>query len=444
MNEILLPNNWNPRIYQKPAWKALQNGIKRSLLVWHRRAGKDDVCLHWAACAAMQRVGNYWHMLPEYSQARKSVWDAVNPHTGKRRIDEAFPDTICKRKNSQNMFIEFINGSTWQLVGSDSFNSLVGSPPVGVTASEWALANPAAWAYLRPILRENGGWAVFITTPRGRNFTHRMYEGGLNDPQWFVQKLTVEDTKALSPSELEAERAEYIREYGNDDGDALFRQEYYCDFDAALIGTYFAKQISDAEREGRICSVPYDPRYPVHTSWDLGMDDATSIWFWQVVGTQVRVIDYLENNGQQLVWYASELRNRPYSYGDHFLPHDAEITDISAAGGMSRKQTLESMGLRCRIVPRVNAKPDAIHAIRTILPRCVFDREKTKQGVDAIAQYRRKYDEERKTYQDRPYHDWTSHGVDAFDGMARSIDNVTIGAEWSAGKSLKYPQLGYN
>ena len=130
MTEIVLPNGWNPRDYQLPAWNALEGGIKRLLLLWHRRAGKDDDCLHWAATQAMQRVGNYWHMLPEYAQARKSIWEAVDPHTGKRRIDEAFPDEICANKRSQDMFIRFKNGSTWQLVGSDTYNSLVGSPPI--------------------------------------------------------------------------------------------------------------------------------------------------------------------------------------------------------------------------------------------------------------------------------------------------------------------------
>ena len=144
MPEVTLPNNWRPRGYQMDAWAALERGIKRALLVWHRRAGKDDVCLHWAATQAIQRAGNYWHMLPQYEQARKSVWQAVNPHTGKRRINEAFPAAIRKRTREDQMMIEFVNGSTWQLVGSDNYNSLVGSPPVGVTASEWALADPSA------------------------------------------------------------------------------------------------------------------------------------------------------------------------------------------------------------------------------------------------------------------------------------------------------------
>jgi phage terminase large subunit len=250
--EVTLPNKWRPRDYQMKAWTALEGGCKRVILAWHRRAGKDDVCLHWAATQAMQRVGNYWHMLPEYAQARKSVWEAVNPHTGKRRIDEAFPDAICETKRGTDMFIRFKNGSTWQLVGSDRFDSLVGSPPIGVTASEWALADPSAWAYLRPILRENGGWAVFISTPRGKNHFHRMFEGAKDDDGWFTQKLSAYDTGAISKEALDKERIEYQREYGVEDGDALFAQEYQCDWDAAIVGSYYGRMMRNAEEEKRI------------------------------------------------------------------------------------------------------------------------------------------------------------------------------------------------
>ena len=168
MPEIVIPHNWQPRDYQQPLWRYLCNGGKRAVAVWHRRAGKDDICLHWTACAAMERVGVYWHLLPQADQARKAIWDAVNPLTGLRRIDEAFPHAIRANTRETDMFIRFKNGSTWQVVGSDNFNSLVGTPPIGLVLSEWALADPAAWAYLSPILMDNGGWAVFITTPRGR------------------------------------------------------------------------------------------------------------------------------------------------------------------------------------------------------------------------------------------------------------------------------------
>ena len=440
---VSMPNNgWQPRDYQRKAWQALSGGIKRALLCWHRRAGKDDFCLHWAATQMVQRTGNYWHMLPKYAQARLAIWEAVNPHTGLRRIDEAFPKELRTRTNSQNMTIEFVNGATWRLVGSDNYNKLVGAPPVGITASEYALADPRCWAYLRPILRENGGWAAFISTPRGRNHFYRMFAEAEQDPDWFVQRLTVGDTHLLGAEALAKERAEYVREYGEDDGDSFFRQEYYCDFDAALVGTYFAKAISQAQEGGRITSVPYDPRLLVHTSWDLGMDDDTAIWFWQVSGQQVRVIDYLHARYTQLSEYASLLRAKSYAYGDHNLPHDVQITDISATGGMSRKDTLEALGLRVQVVPRVSAKADAINAIRNVLPRCVFDATKCKAGLDSLAQYRRAWDHERKVFADKPLHDWTSHGVDAFDGMARSINSLaSTQNDWH--KPLKYKSLGY-
>jgi hypothetical protein len=159
---IDLPLNWRPRPDQRPLWDYLETGGTRAVMVAHRRWGKDDVGLHFACVAAMQRPGNYWHMLPKYDQARRVIWNAVNPRTGKKRIDEAFPRAIRAKTYKQEMMIELKNGSTWQLVGSDTYDSLVGAPPVGIVFSEFALADPLAWAYFRPILVENGGWALFI------------------------------------------------------------------------------------------------------------------------------------------------------------------------------------------------------------------------------------------------------------------------------------------
>ena len=167
--DIILPYHWAPRPYQQKLWEYLKAGGTRAVACWHRRSGKDEVGLHHTACMAHRRVGNYWYMLPQYSQARKAMWDAINPHTQKRRIDEAFPQEIRRTTRDQEMQIVFKNGSTFQLVGSDNFNSLVGSPPVGLVFSEYALSDPSAWGYLRPILLENGGWAIFNSTPRGRN-----------------------------------------------------------------------------------------------------------------------------------------------------------------------------------------------------------------------------------------------------------------------------------
>lgn len=234
--EIELPNNWQPRDYQMNLWKYLEGGGKRAVAVWHRRAGKDDVCLHWTAVAMMQRPATYWHMLPEAAQARKAIWDAVNPHTGKRRIDEAFPLELRSSTREHEMMIKFKNGSTWQVVGSDNYDSLVGSPPVGVTLSEWSVAKQDAWAYLRPILMENDGWAFFIYTPRGENHGLNTYNLAMSEDDWFGELLTADDTRVFTPEQLAQEKRELAKQYGQSRGEALFRQEYYCSFVEAFTG----------------------------------------------------------------------------------------------------------------------------------------------------------------------------------------------------------------
>lgn len=419
MAKIRLPNNWEPRPYQRPLWSYLERGGKRAIAIWHRRSGKDDLALHWTACAAVQRVGVYWHMLPEAAQARKAIWDAVNPHTGIRRIDEAFPAALRATTREQEMMIRFQNGSTWQVVGSDNFDSLVGSPPVGIVFSEWALANPSSWAYLRPILAENGGWSLFITTPRGRNHAAVMYDAGRQDPEWYSERLPATETRVFTPDQLEAERLEYVRELGVEIGEALFRQEYLCDFNAAILGSYYGHLLEAAEFEGRLTSVPYDPQHPVDTAWDLGVGDSTAIWCVQQVGREIRVIDYYEASGVGLDHYAKWLQSRPYVYGEHILPHDAGHKELGT--GRTRVETLLSYGIRATVLPRISVD-DGINAARLILPRCWFDAGRCKRGIEALRQYKRDWDDKAKTFKPAPRHDWASHGADAFRYLALGLE----------------------
>jgi phage terminase large subunit len=428
--DIILPNQWQPRRYQRRLWSYLEKGGKRAVAVWHRRAGKDEVCLHWAACAAIQRVGNYWHMLPEASQARKAVWDAINPHTGRRRIDEAFPPSIRMGQRDDDMRIKLVNGSVWQVVGSDNFNSLVGSPPTGLVFSEYSLTNPAAWDYLRPILAENGGWCVFMMTPRGRNHAWKLYEIARSRPDWFAQLLTVDETKAIAPDIVADERASGMSE-------DMVAQEYYCSFDAALPGAYYGKLLRAADTEQRIGRVPWAPDAVVHTAWDLGIGDCTAIWFAQVVGHETRLIDYYESFGVGLDHYAKILREKPYVYGEHILPHDAQVADLST--GRSRLQTLATLGIAGRVLPREPNIEDGINAVRNLLPRCWFDAEKCGRGIEALRQYRCDYDAERKIYSARPRHDWTSHAADAFRYLARGLPD---GAATQARRDRYAPRRG--
>lgn len=414
MSIVRLPNNWGPREYQRGLWAHLEGGGLRAYEVAHRRWGKDDVALHWTATAAHQRVGTYWHMLPEASQARKAIWEAVNPHTGKARIDEAFPRETRETTRGNEMFIKFRCGSTWQVVGSDNYNSLVGAPPVGLVLSEWALADPNAWAYLQPILEENGGWALFITTPRGRNHAATFYESCKAEPGWWVEKQTAEETGVFSQEQLDRIRREYIANYG-DDGEQRFLQEYFCSFDAGVVGAYYSREMQRAEDDKRLCSVPYDPSAPVYTAWDLGIGDSTAIWFLQVCGRELHLIDYIERSGVGLDAYARDIKERPYVYQDHILPHDAEARELGS--GKSRVETLEGYGIKSVIAPKL-AVDDGIQAARSLIARCWFDETKCKRGIDALRQYRREWDDKLKIFKSRPLHDWASHGADAFRYLA--------------------------
>ena len=414
---LVLPNGWRRRDYQLPLWRYLRRGGLRADVAWHRRAGKDDVSLHWTAIAAMKRVGNYWHMLPEATQARKAIWEAVNPHTGRKRIDQAFPKSMRAGTRDSDMRIEFKNGSTWQVVGSDNYDSLVGTTPVGVIFSEWALAKPDAWTYLRPILAENGGWAVFIWTPRGRNHATRAFEARERDPAWFTQRLPATETGVFTAEQLAKERADLIAECGSEEeGDAKFRQEYLVDFDAAVPGSYFGPQIAKAKAENRVGAFPYDPSLPVKTAWDLGVDDYTAVWFLQENGRQVRAIDYYETSGEGADAIAEVIKSKPYKYAMHYLPHDVMVREWGH-GAKTRYQTLLELGVRPIRAGVAQGPEERINASRRLLPIVSFDSEKCAVGLDRLRNYRKRWNASLSAYTG-PLHDENSHGADAFGEFA--------------------------
>lgn len=430
MPEITIPHNFTPRHYQVPLLRALDQGCKRAVQVWHRRSGKEKTDLAAITVKKMlERVGSYYYVFPEFLQGRKVLWDGADKD-GFRFINH-FPASLISDKNDTEMKIRLKNGSLFQIIGSDRYDAVMGTNPIGMVFSEYSLQDPLCWSFFRPILAENDGWALFNLTPRGENHAYDLFEMAKNDPfdpikaprGWYCSLLTVDDTGVVPKDVLEQERKEIVRLHGND---ALFQQEYYCSFTVPIAGAYYADQIAAAYANGRIGVVPHEPRIQVDTWWDLGLNDKMSIWFTQSVGQELRVIDYMEGSGQGLPHYFGLLKEKPYVYGRHTAPHDINVRELS--NGKSRLDTAAALGFNFRIAPKLPVL-DGIDAVRALFNKIWIDRTKCGEGINALKNYRKQYDDARHTYLKTPYHDWSSNGADAFRTMAVAIDHKYKSAE---------------
>ena len=363
-------------------------------------------------------------MLPEYGQARKAIWDAVNPHTGKRRIDEAFPPEIRKATRNQEMQIVFKNGSSWQVVGSDRYDALVGSTPAGIVYSEWALANPNVRAYLRPIVMENNGWQIFITTPRGRNHAYTTLKSAEKTPGAFAQVLNAYDTGMFTQEQLDKELQSYIAEFGEDYGKSKFEQEYICSFTAANIGAILARSINTAEKDGRINdSVEFDPYGgPLDISADIGRADTATWWFWQSKIGGYSVVDYDSGFGIDAEEWCHRLEEKIKKYtlagkktalGRIWLPHDARAKTF-AAKRSAVEVFIDYFGAEHIGITPVSRISDRINAARSIIHRIEFHATNCAQGIEGLIGWSFQYDEERKIFSLLPKHDIFSHDGDGF------------------------------
>lgn len=397
--------------------------------MWHRRSGKDKSDLNFTISKMYPenngRIGTYFHLFPTYAQAKKVIWDGIDKEGNK--VMDHFPPPLVADKNETELQVTLTNGSIYQLIGTDKIDSIVGTNPVGCVFSEYALQNPKAWDLLRPILLENGGWASFNYTPRGNNHGKQLYEMAKENPNWYCSLLTVDDTRkddgspVITPEMIQGERDEGMAE-------ELIQQEYYCSFEGYQLGSYYSKQMLAAQKEGRISDVPWDPRVPVITLWDIGIGDTTAIWFVQRIGQRINVIDYYETSGEGVAYYAKFLKEKPYVYARHYWPHDGRNREFGT--GMVRRDVGENLSLYpIDIVPRGDVD-EGIEAVRNLLARCWFDQTKCWQGLNALKSYAKEWDVDRREFKNKPHHDWSSHGADALrTGAMSDFETLSLNEE---------------
>ena len=422
---ITLPNKWDPRGYQHDFMSRMDSGLLRALLIWHRRSGKDSTCINYTAKKAHERIGSYYYLLPTQKQARKVVWNAIDKQ-GRRVIDQAFPAELVKRRVEDEMMIELKCGSFFQCVGSENYDSLVGTNVAGLTFSEYAISNPRAWDYLRPILVENGGWGIFNSTPRGKNHCFEMMELVKNNPKWFFSLKTIDDTGVMTAAQIQEERDAGMPE-------ERIQQEFYCSFNASNVGAVFDKWMMKLDELQRIGSAPYDPRYPVQTVWDIGHRDATAIWFVQFIGKEVVAIDYVEERGKDLRHFIKVLHAKPYIYSRHIFPHDMNQFEFGA--GATRAEQARQLGIMVTIAPKLT-DDEGIEQTRVLLQRMRFDATKCRRGIQALKAYH--YDTEddddvgdKIILKPKPVHDWSSHGCKALQYLAVTPDGYGEIPPWA-------------
>ena len=302
-----------------------------------------------------------------------------------------------------------------QVVGSDRYDAAVGSSPAGITFSEWALSNPIR---VGPISRQSQA----PKTTDGRCSSRRL--AGATTPSrcsiwrrrgsdWFSEVLPVNVTNAMSEAAVEQQRLEYTGIFGKEAADALIDQEYYCSFEAAILGAYWGKEMLLAEQQGRICDLPVNTDLPVHTSaWDIGVDDAMAIWCFQVYPDHLDVVDYYEGHGQGFDHYCAWLDQRGY-HGTDWYPHDVKVREAGSPGARTRVETLITMGRKPELVPNEDLM-EGVNAGRKTIPFARFDARRCAQGLESLRAYRTEWDEKARAFKKTPDHDWASHGADAW------------------------------
>jgi phage terminase large subunit len=396
-------------------------------IVTHRRAGKTVACIHDLQGGTIQSDKirpRFAYLSPFLKQSKAVAWDYLRAAMAPlRAIGASAHDTELR--------VDYPNGGQVRLYGADNPEALRGIYLDGIVLDEFADMDPRVWSeIIRPALADRQGWAVFIGTPKGRNAFFELWRRSQSEQDWFSLMLKASETGLIPESELALAK----RDLSEDQ----YAQEFECSFDAAVVGSYYGKLMARAEQDRRIAPVPYDPAALVWTSWDLGIRDATAIWFAQVIGREIRIIDYYEASGVDLGHYVREIGARPYVYAGHIVPHDAQAKELGT--GKSRLEVLDSLGLKNISIAPLHRLEDGINAVRVFLPKCWFDANKCARGIDALKLYRAEYDDRLQALRPRPVHDWTSHAADSFRYLALTLDRKAMQTGFY--RRIEYSQVG--
>jgi len=404
-------NKFRPRDYQRPIFKAFfEDRFRRMVIVMCRRAGKDLCTWNIVIREALTRPGVYYLVYPTYAQGKKILWTSVTIQ-GQRFLDY-IPKQVIEGMNSQEMKVNFTNGSIIQVIGSDNPDRIVGTNPQGVVFSEYALQNPRIYALMSPILAANKGWAIFQSTPRGKNHFWDLYQLALNSPDWWTCKLGLNETRHIDPKEIDREIAEGLM------SPDLVQQEYYVSFNAGVEGAYYCKYIDRMRLNNQIGTVPWESGFKVHTAWDIGVRDSTSIIFFQTIGQTVRIIDYYEKNKEGLEHYVKHVLSKDYTYGKHIAPHDIAVKEFGS--GMTRIEKAKQLGINFTIATKISIM-DGIESVRSALSKIWIDDVRCAKLIKSLENYRQEYDDKRQVYKDVPLHDKYSHAADSMRYMCISL-----------------------
>lgn len=373
------------------------------MLVCHRRAGKTVASINDVVARALKEGkadGRYAYVAPYYSQAKAIAWDYLLHYS----------EPVRRASSATELSVELVNGARVRLYGADNPDALRGIYLDGALLDEYADFRPSVYPLvIRPMLMDRGGWTTWIGTPKGHNAFYEVRQQAIRERAlgWYHLELKASSTGILSPQEL----ADARRSMSADQ----FDQEFECSFEAAIPGAVWGKELREVEAAGRIRPLKAEPGVPVHTSWDLGRDDATAIWFWQTLRGEVRYLDYYENHLEDVEHYAAVVKARAedngWTYGDHWLPADAKARHLGTKHSVWEQ--LQANGVRPRAVLMTEVR-DGIEAGRLVLERATFDAGNCERGLESLRMYQREYDEDLKRFKDVPRHDWASHGADAF------------------------------